>query len=102
MDQVTHLVPCVASAGLLIRTGATRNLVHPFPDRLTLGPCAQAPEVHRALRETWNEGLPFAPFGLEELGHAAAEDGPVVLWGSRGFSDVVWIAWALDGIGRLG
>jgi hypothetical protein len=39
---------------------------------------------------------------LADLRTAIAGDDPVVLWGARAYSDVVWLWWALDGLGRIG
>jgi hypothetical protein len=41
------------------------------------------------------------PLTLEDLRAVVSGDDPVVLWGTRAFSDLVWIWWALDGLRRV-
>ena len=40
--------------------------------------------------------------GLEELRAAIANDAPVVLWGTRAYSDLVWLWWGLDALRHIG
>lgn len=104
-DTTVHLVPEASAGGLMKRAGAARERVHVAADRLNVGPCAVAPERHAALREAWYArawGVRQRAFGLDEL-RVAIGDGrlPVVVWASRGFSDLLWLWWVLDGIERL-
>lgn len=39
--------------------------------------------------------------GLEDLRAAITCDRPVVLWGTRAYSDLVWLWWLLDGLDRI-
>jgi len=101
-EGAIHLVSSDSAAGCVKQAGATRGRVHWSNDLLTIGPCDLDPERHLELRRAWNaeEGWRQA-FGLEDLRAAIAGDQPVVLWGTRAFADLVWLWWALDGLGRI-
>ena len=92
--------------GLLLHAGAQRTRIHGTNDRLTSGPCDVDPVRHEELRRAWDSGqcLPGwrYPLGLEGLRAAISGGEPVVLWGTRAYSDLAWLWWALDGLGRVG
>lgn len=100
-EQAIHLVSSDSAAGLVKRAGATKGRVHTSTDLLTIGPCDVDPERHLTLRRAWNAEVWGQAFGLEDLRAAIAGDLPVVLWGTRAFADLVWLWWAMDGLGRI-
>jgi hypothetical protein len=102
-----HLVSSSPAAGQLIGAGARKRIYS--DDKLTSGPCDVDPARHAELRRAWDievAGLPGIgwrkPLDLATLRAAIAGDEPVVLWGTRAFSDLVWLWWALDGLRRVG
>jgi hypothetical protein len=101
-EEAVHLVSSDSAAGCVKQAGAKRARIRYTNDRLTSGPCDVDPERHLELRRAWDADGWRRPFGLQELRAAIAGDAPVVLWGTRAFADLVWIWWALDGLGRLG
>lgn len=104
--EATHLVSSDSAVGQLIQAGARRTRIHGSTDRLTSGPCDVDPVRHEELRQAWDTEGCMAGWrhrlGLEDLRAAISNDEPVVLWGTRAFSDLVWLWWALDGLGRVG
>jgi hypothetical protein len=64
-------------------------------DRLTSGPCDVDPVRHEELRQVWDtEGCMTGwrhRLSLERLRATITGDEPVVLWGTRAFSDLVWL-----------
>jgi hypothetical protein len=65
------------------------------------------PVRHADLRHAWDvEAAPKIewrrPLDLEVLRAAIVGEEPVVLWGTRAYSDLVWLWWALDGLGQVG
>ncbi|MEO8551804.1 MAG: hypothetical protein ABI678_17630 [Kofleriaceae bacterium] len=105
VEEAIHLVSGSAARGQLMGAGA-RKRIFGSDDMLTSGPCDVDPVRHAALRRAWDLEAAVAPFrsplDLADLRAAIAGDEPVVLWGTRSFSDLVWLRWALDGLGRIG
>ena len=106
LEEAIHLVPGSAAAGQLIGMRAGIKRIYRSDDRLTSGPCDVDPVRHAELRRAWDtDGVPYAwrsPFDLADLRAAIAGDDPVVLWGTCAYLDLVWLWWALDGLGRIG
>jgi hypothetical protein len=106
IDQCVHLVSGSAAAGQLMGAGA-RKRIYRSDDTLTSGPCDPDPARQLELRRAWDReaapGIAFRnPVSLEDLRTAIEGGDPVVLWGTRAFSDLVWLWWALDGLRRIG
>ncbi len=99
--EAIHLVSSGPASGNVKQAGAPRARIRYSDERLTSGPCDVDPVRHEELRgrdsEFWMRRL-----GLEDLRAAIAGDAPVVLWATRAYSDLVWLCWALDGLGRIG
>ena len=100
--EAIHLVPSDTAAGCLLGAGAQRTRIHLSHDYLTSGPCDADPDRHEELRRAWNGEAWNRRPGIEGLRTAIAGNGPVVLWGTRAFEDLVWLWWALHGLGRIG
>lgn len=100
-EEAIHLVSSGPAAGCVMQAGAKRARIRDTDDRLTSGPCDADPERHLELRRVWDADGWRRPRGLEHLRAAIAGDQPVVLWGTRAFADLVWIWWAMDGLGRI-
>lgn len=104
--EAIHLVSSEAAVGCLKQAGARGSRIHSSGDRLTSGPCDVDPIRHEELRQAWDtEGCMTGwrhRLRLEDLRAAISSDEPVVLWGTRAFLDLVWLWWALDGLGRVG
>lgn len=101
-EEAIHLVSSDSAAGCVKQAGARRERIRHTNDRLTSGPCEVDPERHLELRRDWDADGWRRPLSLADLRAAIAGDAPVVLWGTRAYSDLVWLWWALDGLGRLG
>ncbi|MFT3696890.1 MAG: hypothetical protein QM831_27360 [Kofleriaceae bacterium] len=70
---------------------------------LTTGVCDVDPVRHAEARHIWHLESPGQLlFPTADLHAAVAGDEPIVVWGTRAFSDLVWIWWALDGLARIG
>lgn len=100
--EAIHLVSSTSAAGNVLQAGAPRTRIRGSDDRLTSGPCDVDPVRHDELRRAWDTERWKRPLGVEGLRAAIAGDAPVVLWGTRAFSDLTWLWWALDGLGRIG
>lgn len=100
--EAIHLVSSGPGSGNLIQAGAQRRRIHYSDDRLTNGRCDVDSVRHEELRRAWDTEGWIRRLDLEALRAAIAGDEPVVLWGTRAFSDLVWLWWALDGLGRIG
>jgi hypothetical protein len=108
--EAIHLVSSDSAMGHLkqagVQAGMRTTRIHVFADRLTSGPCDVDPARHEQLRRAWDaeRWMPGCTdlLGLDGLRAAIAGDEPVVLWGTRAFADLVWLWWALDGLGRVG
>jgi len=102
--EAIHLVSSPAAMGCVKQAGGRGMRVHHSWDELTSGPCDVDPVRHEELRRTWQtEGCSWKwHLGLEDLRAAIAGDDPVVLWGTRAFSDLVWLWWTLHGLGLVG
>ncbi len=105
MEEAIHFVSGSAARGNLMGAGARKGIYS--DDRLTSGPCDVDPDRHAELRRAWDtEAAPGInwrdPLDLATLGAAIARDEPIVLWGTRAFSDLVSLWWVLDGFGRIG
>lgn len=100
--EAIHLVSSDSAAGCVKFCGGRPAYIHYTNDQLTVGPCDQDPERHLELRRTWHAEEDWKRlFGLEDVRAAIAGDRPVVLWATRAFSDLLWLWWALDGLGRI-
>jgi hypothetical protein len=103
--EAIHLVSSDSAMGCILQAGGRRARIHGSGDRLTSGPCDVDPVRHEDLRRAWdNEGsMPGFRYrlGLEKLRALVSGNDPVVLWGTRAFSDLVWLWWALDGLRRV-
>jgi hypothetical protein len=100
--EAIHLVSSSSAAGCVLQAGAQRSRIRGSDDRLTSGPCDVDPVRHEELRRSWDiEGVHHR-LGLEELRAAIAGDSPVVIWGTRAYSDLVWLWWELDALRRIG
>jgi hypothetical protein len=100
--EAIHLVSSSSAAGHLLAAGASRARIRGSDDRLTSGPCDVDPVRHEELRRSWDTEGWHHRLGLEELRAAIAGDAPVVLWGTRAYSDLVWLWWELDALRRIG
>lgn len=100
--EALHLVSSSSAGGCLLSAGAQRSRIRLSDDCLTSGPCDVDPVRHEELRRAWDTDGWHHCLGLEELRAAIAGDAPVVLWGTRAYSDLVWLWWALDGLRRIG
>lgn len=104
--EAVHLVFSDSAMGCLLQAGARRPRIHGSGDQLTSGPCDVDPVRHEELRRAWDaeNSVPGSNHrvGLERLRAMIAGDDPVVLWGTRAFSDLVSLWWALDGLRRVG
>jgi four helix bundle protein len=105
--EAIHLVFSDSAMGCLLAAGARRPRIHGSGDQLTSGPCDVDPVRHEELRQAWDteRGHMLGSshrLGLERLRTVIAGDEPVVLWGTRAFSDLVWLWWALDRLRRIG
>ncbi|HEX4454276.1 MAG TPA: hypothetical protein VH143_25610 [Kofleriaceae bacterium] len=105
IGDAIHLVSGSAGAGQLKGAGA-RKVAH-SDDKLTTGPCDVDPVRHAELRRAWDaEAAPHVefrrPFDVENLRAALAGDAPILLWGTRAYSDLIWICSALDALERIG
>ena len=106
MEEAIHLVSGSAASGQLIGTRARIKRIYRSDDKLTSGPCDIDPFRHAELRRVWDmDGVPYAwrkPLDLADLRTALAGNDSVVLWGTRAYSDLIWIWWALDALSRVG
>jgi len=100
--EAIHLVSSPSAAGWLIHAGARRTRIHCSADVLTSGPCDVDPVRHEELRRTWDTEGWKGPLGLEDLRGAIAGGEPVVVWGTRAYSDLVFLWWTLHGLGLVG
>lgn len=100
--EAIHLVSSSSAAGHLLAAGTPRSRIRGTDDRLTSGPCDVDPVRHEELRRTWDTEGWHHRLGLEEFRAAIDGDAPVVLWGTRAYSDLVWLWWGLDGLRRVG
>ena len=100
--EAIHLVSSSSAAGWVLHAGAQRKRIRGTDDCLTSGPCSVDPARHEELRRAWDTDGYRHPLGLGALRAAIAGDEPVVLWGTRAFSDLVWLWWALHGLGHIG
>ena len=100
--EAIHLVSSDSAAGCLKQAGAPRTRIHFSNDRLTSGPCDVDPVRHEELRRAWDTEGWTRRLRLDDLRAAMTGDEPVILWGTRAYSDLVWLWWALDGFGRIG
>jgi hypothetical protein len=105
IETAIHLVAGSAGAGWVKAIGAKRGIAS--DDRLTSGPCDVDPVRHAELRRAWDtEVAPYTEWrsalDLAKLRTVIAGDAPIVLWGTRAYSDLVWIWWALDALDRIG
>jgi hypothetical protein len=98
--EAIHLVSGSAAAGWVKAIGAKTGITS--DDKLTSGPCDVNPVRHAELRRTWDGAEFRRPFDLERLRGAIAGEAPIALWGTRAYSDLVWIWWALDALDRIG
>lgn len=100
--EAIHLVPSSPAAGHLLAAGTPRARIRGSDDCLTSGPCDVDPVRHEELRRSWDTDGWHHRLGLNELRAAIAGDAPVVLWGTRAYSDLVWLWWELDALRRIG
>lgn len=100
--EAIHLVSSSSAAGHLLAAGTPRSRIRGSDDRLTSGPCHVDPVRHEELRRSWDAEGWHHRLGLKELRAAIDGDAPVVLWGTRAYSDLVWLWWELDGLRRVG
>lgn len=100
--EAIHLVSSSSAAGCVLHAGAQRARIRGSDDRLTIGPCDVDPVRHEELRSSWDKEGFHHRLGLKELRAAIAGDAPVVLWGTRAYSDLVWLWWELDALRRIG
>lgn len=100
--EAIHLVSSDAAAGCVKQAGAPRTRIRFSDDRLTSGPCDVDPLRHEELRRAWDTEGWVQRLRLDDLRAAIAGDAPIVLWATRAYSDLVWLWWALDGLGRIG
>ncbi len=105
--EAIHLVFSDSGMGCLLAAGARRARIHGSGDTLTSGPCDVDPVRHEERRRAWNVERGYLPdagirLRLERLRVLIAGDEPVVLWGTRAYSDLVWLWWALDSLRRVG
>jgi hypothetical protein len=100
-----HLVEGSSAMGWLMSMRVKRGAR--TDDRLTSGPCDIDPDRHAELRRRWDREV--APgvewrslLDLAALRQRIDDDALVVLWGTRAYSNLVWMWWALDALERIG
>jgi len=105
IQDCIHLVSTSPAAGHVLTAGGKRSRIRYASSCLTIGPCDVEPDRHVTRRRAWEAErpwpLPLTLVGLEELAAAIAGDGPVAVWATHAFQDLVWLWWALDGLQRL-
>lgn len=98
--EAIHLVSSDSAAGHVKQAGGRPSRIFFSYYPLTVGPCDPDPQRHQELRRAHAESW-MRLFGLEDLRAAITCDLPVVVWGTRAYSDLVWTLWVLDGLDRI-
>lgn len=109
-----HIVRGDSPAGAVKGAGARRII--PLPDNLAIGPCSRSVKLHPKIRQRfW--GLAYATArsdfgesaesvslaGVEGVVEAQARSGgPIIVWGTGAWSDLLMLAWLFDGVGQRG
>src|SRR5215470_6456808 len=102
LDKAKHLIFGNSAAGHLRRAGVNKQDIHFTTDTLSVGPCSSDPEVHRELRRAWTSEWEDRILTLDDIRAALSADRPLIVWASRGYSELVWLFCVLDGLRRLG
>lgn len=102
LDQAKHLIFGNSAAGHLHGAGARKQDIHFATDTLSAGPCSHDPEVHVALRRVWTREWEDRLLTLDDIRVALDAHSPLMVWASRGYSELVWLFCVLDGLQRLG
>lgn len=112
-----HIVRGDSPAGAV--KGAGTGRVIPLPDNLALGPCSRSVKLHPKVRQRFwhltyatvrsdpdfNEvsGDTLALLGADGVAEAQARSGgPIFVWGTGTWNDLLMLGWLLDGAARRG
>jgi uncharacterized protein DUF1835 len=117
LPDVVHVVRGDSPAGAVKSAGARRLIL--LPDNLALGPCSRSAKLHPKVRQRFwrlayatvrsdpdfNEvsGDSVALIGADGVAEAHARSGgPIFVWGTGTWNDLLMFGWLLDGAGRRG